>query len=328
MTKIVYQGRSYERLDDETVLRCLLRNDVRAPYSCESGACQSCTMQATKGVIPSNAQEDLKETQKALGYFKPCVCKPEGDLEVVALDDAHKQKQQLTVVEKSFLNDEILRLRLSCDKPFKYHAGQFINLFKGDSIRSYSLASLPDSDTTLELHIKRVPTGVVSNWLCDDVQVGDQLSVAGPMGECFYHETGSEEGLLAVGTGSGLAPLWGIVRDALAHGFDKPVILCHGGMTPELLYYVDELRQLEKKYDNFNYYPCVSGVDENALPAGISWGFPNDVAFALQLDLVKWQLFLCGHPEMVTNTKRKAFLQGVALKDIHADPFLPASPPA
>ena len=325
MSKVVYQGCSYERLDDETVLRCLLRNDIRVPYSCESGACQSCTMQATKGALPPNSQEDLKETQKSLGYFKPCVCRPEGDLEVVALDDAHKQKHQAKVVEKSFLNDEILRLRLACDEPLDYRAGQFINLFNGDLIRSYSLASLPNSEDTLELHIKRVPTGAMSNWLCDGVQVGDQLSIAGPMGECFYHEVEGEEGLLAVGTGSGLAPLWGVIRDALARGFDKPVILCHGGMTAESLYYVDGLRQLEKTHDNFSYFPCVSDVDESDLPAGFSSGFPNDVAFAQQPALAKWQVFLCGHPDMVNNSKRKAFLVGASLKDIHADPFVPAS---
>jgi len=326
MTKVVYQGRSYERLDDETVLRCLLRNDIRAPYSCESGACQSCTMQATKGAIPPNSQEDLKETQKSLGYFKPCVCKPDGDLEVVALDDAHQQKHSTTVIEKSFLNDEILRLRLSSDDSIEYRAGQFINLFKDDLIRSYSLASLPDSEDALELHIKRVPTGLMSNWLCDDVQVGDQLPIAGPMGECFYHEVENEVGILAVGTGSGLAPLWGVVRDALTQGFDKPIMLFHGGMTPESLYYVDELRELEKVHDNFSYFPCVSDVDESNLPAGFSLGFPNDVAFSKQPTLSKWQVFLCGHPDMVNNTKRKAFLQGASLSDIHADPFLPASP--
>ncbi len=325
MSEVVYQGRSYERQDDETVLRCLLRNGIHVPYSCESGACQSCVMQVTSGEIPPNAQEDLKETQKSLGYFKPCVCKPEGDLEIIALDDAHKQKHRVTVVEKCFLNDEILRLRLACDDPLEYRAGQFINLFNGDLIRSYSLASLPGSDEMLELHIKRVPTGVMSNWLCDDVQVGDQLSIAGPMGECFYHEVDGEKGLLAVGSGSGLAPLWGVVRDALAQGFEKPIILCHGAMSAENLYYVDELRRLEKAHPNFSYFPCLSDVEASELPAGMFSGYPNDVAFAQQPTVAKWQIFLCGHPEMVEQTKRKAFLLGASLTDIHADPFVPAS---
>ncbi len=324
MTKVVYQGRSYERLDDESVLRCLLRNGIRAPYSCESGACQACTMRAISGTPPANSQEDLKETQKALGYFKPCVCRPDEDLEVALLDDAHNHKYQMEVVEKRFLNDEILRLRLTCDESFEYRAGQFINIFKDDLIRSYSMASLPVQDDLLELHVKLVPNGVVSHWLCDDVQLGDQLTVTGPMGECFYHEVDSTEGLLAVGTGSGLAPLWGIVRDALIQGYEKPIILCHGAMKPENLYYVEALRQLEETHENFNYFPCVSGLDEDEVPAGMSSGFPNDVAFAQLPSLAKWQVFLCGHPDMVNNTKKQAFLAGASLKNIHADPFVMA----
>ncbi len=325
MSKVVYQGRSYERLDDESVLRCLLRNEIRVPYSCESGACQACTMQAIKGTPPPGSQDDLKETQKSLGYFKACVCRPDEDLEVALLDDAHNHKYQMEVVERSFLNDEILRLRLKCSESFEYRAGQFINIFKGDLIRSYSLASVPDVDEMLELHIKRVPGGVVSNWLCDDVQTGDRLTITGPMGECFYHETNGD-GLLAVGTGSGLAPLWGIVRDALGRGYDRPIIVCHGAMKPENLYYVDELRQLVETHENVSYFPCLSDVAEGDLPAGMSLGFPNDIAFAQQPSLAKWQVFLCGNPEMVNNTKRKAFLVGASLKNIHADPFVMASP--
>ncbi len=326
MTKVVYQGRSFERLDDESVLRCLLRNGIRAPYSCESGACQACTMRAINGTPTTVSQEDLKETQKTLGYFKACVCRPEEDLEVTLLDDAQKHKYQMEVVEKTLLNNEILRLRLACDEPFEYRAGQFINIFKGDLIRSYSIASLPGQDEMLEFHIKRVPGGVVSHWLSDGVQLGDPLTVTGPMGECFYHEAESVEGVLAVGTGSGLAPLWGIVRDALTQGYEKPIILCHGAMKPENLYYVDELRELEARYENFSYFPCVSAPDEGELLTDLSLGFPNDVAFMKQPSLAKWQVFLCGHPEMVNNTKRMAFLAGAALKNIHADPFVMASP--
>jgi len=326
MTKVVYQGCSYERLDDESVLRCLLRNGIRAPYSCESGACQACTMRAINGTPTTVSQEDLKETQKALGYFKACVCRPEDDLEVTLLDDAQKHKYQMEVVEKTWLNDEILRLRLACEESFDYRAGQFINIFKGDLIRSYSIASLPGQDAMLEFHIKRVPGGVVSHWLSDEVKLGDPLIVTGPMGECFYHEAEDVEGLLAVGTGSGLAPLWGVVRDALMQGYEKPIILCHGAMKAENLYYVNELRELEARYENFSYFPCVSTPDEAELLTDLSLGFPNDVAFTKQPSLAKWQVFLCGHPEMVNNTKRMAFLAGAALKNIHADPFVMALP--
>lgn len=321
MTKVVYQGRSYERLDDETVLRCLLRNNIRVPYSCEGGACQACTMQAVNGTPPASSQDDLKETQKSLGYFKPCVCKPTEDLEVAMLDDAHNHKYQMEVLSKDFVNGDILRMRLRCDEHFDYRAGQFINIFKGELIRSYSLASVPVIDEQLELHIRRVPGGQVSNWLVDEINPGDHLTITGPNGECFYHDIGGD-GILAVGTGSGLAPLWGIVRDALQRGYDRPIILSHGGMLPENLYYVDELRQLAEQHQNLSYFPCVSELPEEQVPEGLSAGFPNEVAFAHQPALANWQVFLCGHPDMVNNTKRKAFLSGASLKNIHADPFV------
>lgn len=324
MTIVVYQDRSYERHDDESVLQCLLRNGISAPYSCESGVCQACMMRAVEGTPPAVSQQELKATQKELGYFLACVCKPDEDLEVALLDEAQNHHFRMAVSEKCFLNGEILRLRLRSEEPFDYRAGQFINIFRDDLIRSYSLASLPGSDDLLELHVKRVPGGEMSNWLCDEVDLGDTLTVTGPNGECFYHEIGSD-GILAVGTGSGLAPLWGIARDVLASGYDRPVILCHGGVQPENLYYVDELRRLAAEHSNFSYYPCVSERSEEEVPEGFSAGFPNDVAFARQSQLANWQVFLCGHPDMVSNTKRKAFLSGASLKNIHADPFVLAS---
>jgi hypothetical protein len=42
--------------------------------------------------------------------------------------------------------------------------------------------------------------------------------------------------------------------------------------------------------------------------------------------LAGFRVFLCGHPELVAALKKKAFLAGAGLREIHADPFLPSSP--
>ena len=113
--------------------------------------------------------------------------------------------------------------------------------------------------------------------------------------------------------------VYGIVRDALSQGHTGSIRLYHGSRNPEGLYLIDELRALASQHENFTYTPCVSG----ALPAenGYATGRAPDVAMADIPKLNGWRIFLCGNPDMVKTTKKKAFLTGAAMKDIYADAF-------
>src|SRR5205085_691623 len=130
-------------------------------------------------------------------------------------------------------------------------------------VRSYSLASLhsppglPAGDTLLELHVRKVTGGQMSKWLHDDVAVGEPLELRGPSGDCFYVAGRPVQPILLIGTGTGLAPLYAIARDALRHGHTGPIRLYHGGLDPSGLYHVDELRRLAATHSNFEYVPCV-----------------------------------------------------------------------
>jgi NAD(P)H-flavin reductase len=128
---------------------------------------------------------------------------------------------------------------------------------------------------------------------------------------------------MLIGTGSGLAPLYGIIRDALSQGHTGPIYLFHGSRDLNGLYLSAELRELMAHYANFNYIPCLSGDD---VPAGYASGRAHDIAFAQIPNLKNWRIFLCGHPEMVRVTKRKAFLAGAAMKNIYADAFNVSQP--
>ena len=48
-----------------------------------------------------------------------------------------------------------LKLRLPPNSNFKYNAGQYINLIKGDIVRSYSIADYPNENNEIELFIKK-----------------------------------------------------------------------------------------------------------------------------------------------------------------------------
>jgi ferredoxin-NADP reductase len=109
------------------------------------------------------------------------------------------------VADVSHLSANICRVRLHTSTPLFYHAGQFINLRRGDGlVRSYSLASVPRLEEALELHIKRLGRGRMSNWIHDDLAVGEALDIQGPNGDCYYigDSAGGGRPLLLIGNGS------------------------------------------------------------------------------------------------------------------------------
>jgi len=210
-------------------------------------------------------------------------------------------------------------LRLACEEPFEYYAGQFIHIHHPEGlVRSYSIASTPE-DQFLELHIRHLPDGQMTSWLKDHVELGDKLEIEGALGDCFYLGGNEQQSLLLIGTGTGLAPLYGIIRDALQKGHQGPIHLYHGSHQVNGLYLVAELNKLAEQYENFHYTPCVSSGE---VPDGYGEGRANDVALKNHPDLKGWKVYLCGHPDMVAGTKRKAFLSGASLNDIYSDPFV------
>ena len=325
MPLLQYQQKNYDCPAGETVLDCLTQQGASVPSSCRIGACQTCLMQATKGAPPAASQIGLKPTLREQGYFLACLCKPQADMEVTLAGEEVAPKTAVTVVAKEMLNADILRLSLQCRKPFDYRAGQFAHLIRSDGLsRSYSLATPPRTDGVIEFHVRCLPGGAMSQWIHNVLCVGDGVDVAGPFGNCFYVGGSATQSLLLIGTGSGLAPLWGIVSDALHQGHSGPIHLYHGSWKPEGLYLTQELRRLSKAHPNFVYVPC---VDAEAL-AGYREGRADLIALADLPNLKGWDVFLCGHPEMVKSAKKRAFLAGASLQDIYADPFVLSTAPS
>ncbi|MDR0481437.1 MAG: 2Fe-2S iron-sulfur cluster binding domain-containing protein [Gallionellaceae bacterium] len=317
MPKITYEGKAYE-CGEGSVLDCLTSQGIPVPFSCRSGTCQTCMMRAVSGTVPERAQAGLKDTLAAQHYFLACVCHPENDLEVTLAGDALKVEAEVTSVE--LLCKDILGVRLKPQKPFAYRAGQFIHFYRdATTVRNYSLATVPELDDDLCLHVRRVPNGVVSGWMFDHLKAGDAVTISEAAGNCFYTSGKPEQDILLVGTGSGLAPLYGIIRDALHQGHRGGIHLYHGSVTADGLYLYQALRKLAQDHANFSYVPCISG--EDALPEGAQRGMVLDIALQDHAKLNGWRVFLCGHPEMVKTGQKKTFFAGASMSEIYVDAF-------
>jgi ferredoxin-NADP reductase/ferredoxin len=307
----------------ECVLDGLLRAGVGVAHSCRAGACQSCLVRATDGAPPPEAQVGLKETLRARGYFLACRALPGGDLTVATDDEGLQLPATISGVER--LARDVVRVRLAPEGAFTYQAGQWINVRRDDGLtRSYSLASRPDEDGALELHVRVLPHGRMSNWLADPARVGERVTIRGPSGDCFYVAGRPEQPLVLAGTGTGLAPLYGVLRDALAAGHTGPIALVHGARTPAGLYLQPELLGLARAWPQLSYVRCVLDGD----PAeGLDIGSLDAVLLRRWPRLHGARVFLCGDPALVLTLRKKAFLAGAALADIHSDAFVTAPPP-
>lgn len=321
MTRITFDGQSYDCKENDTVLDCLNAHGVPVPSSCKAGVCQTCLMRATAGKLPPESQKGLKPTLVMQNYFMACSCRPIEDI-AVAMPEAGAGKVPATVIDIEPLNGDIVCVKLNPDGPFEYRAGQYINFFRDKATsRSYSLASVAKLDDCIKLHVRKIPDGRVSTWIHESLAAGDSVEISEAAGDCFYVPGNPEQGLLLIGTGSGLAPLYGIIRDALHDGHAGPIRLYHGSLNVEGLYLITELRQLAQEHHNFTYVPCIS---EGEAPDGFSPGIVLDVALRENPSLSGWRVYLCGNPAMVDAAKKKTFLAGASMKEIYADPFVAA----
>jgi ferredoxin-NADP reductase len=304
----------------ESLLGALERAGVTVPSSCRAGACQSCLVQVTRGEVPARAQAGLKESLRARGWVLACQAVPTSDVEV-SVDGARALELPARVTGVERLSPDVRRVRLLVEGDLGYRAGQFLTVLRADGLaRSYSIASRPEDGPELELHVRVLPGGRMSSWLAG-AGLGAAVTVRGPAGECFYTAGEPERPLVLAGVGSGLAPLWGIVRDALSAHHRGPIELWHGARDPSGLYLREQLQQLQAEHTNFGYHACV--LDGAA--GEVQGGRLDELLLTATKSFATPRFYLCGDAPLVQGLKRALFLRGAPLRNIFADPFVGAA---
>lgn len=317
MPNVLFKQHILEIQDNETVLECLERNNISPLHSCRSGHCQACTMTCQKGQLPANSQVGLPSTKVKLGAFLPCICRPSED---IAIKVNEHPILAAKVIERKKVTTDIARIRIARPAQMEIIPGQFIHICVDEHTRrSYSVANQAMQDNFIELHVRHVPGGKVSPWLTEQIEPGDLVNLAGPYGACFYTEDARDQPLILAGTSTGLAPLLGILKDALAQGHRGSIDLYHGAVSPDGLYLRDTLRGIAQAHEQVNiHWSTLNGAN------------PNEQIHATPIgELIKQQhpctkdlrAYLCGAPAFVKAIKRDLFLSGTPFQQIFSDPF-------
>ncbi|WP_299754431.1 ferredoxin--NADP reductase [uncultured Pontibacter sp.] len=134
-----------------------------------------------------------------------------------------------------------------------YKPGQFLTLIlpvEGKEIRrSYSLSSTPHEAPRLSVTVKRVEGGLLSNYLLDSLQVGQEVKVMEPIGNfCLTCAPTNQRQVLLFGAGSGITPLMSILKAVLREEPKSNVTLLYGNRDEDSVIFKEQLQQLEVQY--------------------------------------------------------------------------------
>lgn len=309
---LLLAGETLDVLPGETVLDCLVRHQVEVKSGCKAGACQSCLVR-TNDVPPAKSQKGLRQDLIDRGYFMSCQCSADELAEIELADTEVFPSCQANLIQVDQLAPNIFRYWLSPDSPIPFRLGQFLKLKYHAVERCYSIAE--ERDGMLGIHVRLIEDGAMS-LLLRHAKPGGSFTITGPLGNCSYQAKSKEQPLLLVGSSTGLAPLYGILKDALCAGHSGPIALYHGAADATGIYLQPELLQLADNHPNFSYVPCTD-VEQDEFRTGS----PVTISLSDLPDLTGYQVYICGNPAMSRAMQKKAFLAGANLADIFMDPF-------
>jgi glycine betaine catabolism B len=217
---------------------------------------------------------------------------------------------------------------------FTYKAGQFLTLeFEIDGaeiFRSYSISSSPSRPHSLEITVKRVPssnpedplipTGQVSNWLHDNLQVSSQIQASGAFGKfsCFEYPA---QKLLFLSAGSGITPMMSMSRWIYDTHSDCDVVFFHCARSPEDIIYRQELEMMAARSPKFHLAVTITRSTPQQSWMGMRGRLTPAMLEMIAADWRDRTIFVCGPESFMQSTK--SLLQGIGfpMQQYHEESF-------
>ncbi|VFR34671.1 2-polyprenylphenol hydroxylase and related flavodoxin oxidoreductases / CDP-6-deoxy-delta-3,4-glucoseen reductase-like [plant metagenome] len=300
----------------QTLLDAALAAGIVLPYSCRNGACSTCKGKVVSGDFEAGGTpaQILSPEEIEQGYTLFCQAHARSDMvleskEVRLASDIQIRKlpARVMTLERAAPDVTVLTLQLPATEPFRYYAGQYIEvILKDGRRRSYSMASPPGTGGPLELHIRHLPGGVFTDHVfgagATQMKEREIMRLEGPLGSFFLRED-SDAPIVLLASGTGFAPVKAIVEHMQLAGIRRPVRLYWGGRRPQDLYMHALAEGWAAQIPDFQYIPVVS----QALPED-NWtgrtGFVHEAVMQDLPDLSGWQVYACGTPLMVDAARR------------------------
>jgi CDP-4-dehydro-6-deoxyglucose reductase, E3 len=312
-----------------TIFEAAKNSGIILEHSCLKARCRSCAVQIETGET-KNKLDDLvlSDEEKAENWILSCNAVPISDLLLDSQDLTGIQIFQKKIIPAKInsiekINNSVMEvgLRLPPNSNFSYNSGQYVNISKGQIIRSYSIANANNENGIISFLIKKYERGLMSNYWFNEAQVNDLLRIEGPLGSFFLRETNIEN-IIFLATGTGIAPIKAILEDisiSKKQFLNKNLWLFVGArFDVDLLWSPNQLNEIL----NINYIPVLSKGSKD-------WygerGYVQDVVVKQNISLANSHVYACGSSSMIESAKMILVENGLNKNHFFSDVFVPTS---
>jgi CDP-4-dehydro-6-deoxyglucose reductase len=266
----------------------------------------------------------LSEQDKAEGWILSCVRVAKTDL-LLEVDNLYLIELPVIktlpcrISELKRLAEHVLVviLRLPSTADFSFIAGQYIDVIGPHGIRrSYSLANANFLGKTLELHIRALQGGQMSNYWFNHAKINDLLRFNGPLGTFFLRDQADKD-LIFLATGTGIAPVKSMLESLSQQNIKqrpKSITVLWGGRHSRDFYF-----NLDEIPGDFDFIPVLSRSSGDWSGAK---GYVLDVLLSLNPDLRNAAVYACGSDSMFQSAKALLIQAGLPAKQFFSDAFV------
>ena len=318
-------GREFDAGEGISLLDAALAAGIVLPYSCRTGRCSTCKAKVRSGSTRVIIGESgLVPGESDEGWILTCARTATSDVVLEAEDLAGvalpaPKTLPCRIAQLEHLAPDVLKvvLRFPPTADFAFIPGQYVDLIGPTGTRrSYSLANASFAEKTLELHIRAVEGGAMSQYWFGQAKVNDLLRLYGPLGTFFLRDIAGND-LILLATGTGIAPIKAMLESVVHLPVEqrpRSLTVFWGGRKSHDLYL-----DVAGIPGDHAYIPVLSRPDEEWSGAK---GYVQDVLVASNRPLEEAAVYACGSDTMIRSAKEALIKRGLPSGRFYSDAFV------
>lgn len=319
-------GKLFEAVSTDSLLDAAQRANVTFPYSCKTGRCSTCKGRVKSGrTVAMHEETGLSDDERAAGWILTCIRSADTDVELDIEDLGENQPPPIRTLACRIqalerLAPDVIKatLRFPPTADFSFFPGQYVDVIgHGGLRRSYSIANAPSPNKMIELHIRQVPGGAMSNYWFERAQPNDLLRINGPLGTFFLREVDDRD-VVFLATGTGIAPVKAMLEGLNGRpanvGQPRSISVFWGGRRESDLYWTPPAGAAGIKF-----VPVLSRAGDDWL--GVR-GHVQQAALASLPSMTCTVVYACGSDAMIHGARQEFLLAGLDDRRFHSDAFV------